>query len=37
MEQNPSSEAEVVKKFSSFYGAQRFITVFIIAHHWSLL
>jgi hypothetical protein len=27
---------KLVKKFSAFYGTQRFITVFTTARHWSL-
>jgi hypothetical protein len=39
MEQNPSWEVTVakpVKKLPAFYGTRRSITVFTIAHHWSL-
>jgi hypothetical protein len=27
---------QLVKTFPTFYGTQRFITVFATAHHWSL-
>jgi len=27
---------QVVKKFTAFYGIQRFITVFTRSHHWTL-
>jgi hypothetical protein len=27
---------QLLKKLPTFYGTQRFITMFITAHHWSL-
>jgi len=28
--------AQLVMKFTTFYGTRRFITVFTTAHHWNL-
>jgi hypothetical protein len=39
MEQSPSWQAnshQLVTKFTAFYGARKFITVFAISHYWTL-
>jgi hypothetical protein len=40
MEMSPLEKptvAQLLKNFPAFYGTRRFITVFTIAFHWSLL